>query len=144
MGASCSVALNSIGHRKGSLGAAMVVRERVVIARGNIRGNDIDRKCAYNKKKERKAGNISSMFPKDPSAERQRASTSSAVVIADHAHANDGAHAPVDHALLSTNPATAEGPFHPRQQVDASESLEAGELWNVPSTILRKKDPLIR
>lgn len=54
----------------------MTERERELFyARSDIRGNGVDN-CTYDKKKERKTGNIGSMFPYDPSAERQRASTS--------------------------------------------------------------------
>lgn len=73
------------------------------------------------------------MFPKRPLGGEAAGKHKHAVVIADHAHANDRAHAPVDHAPLSTNPATAEGPVFLRQQVDASESLEAVSCTNPQS-----------
>lgn len=116
-----------------------------MFARDITRGDGIV-DCTYNnnnkEKKERKAGNIDCMFPKGPSAERQRASTSTSSVIADYAHANE-AHALADHAPLSTNPATAEDKFtSSRQLPDTASRCE--RVWKLelchPQSLARTID----
>ena len=78
------------------------------------------------------------MFPCDPSAKRQRAA-----VIADHANARTCS----SQSLIMLHfPLTLQQPrdLSTRDSKSMRARVWKLELWNVPSTILRKKDPLIR